>query len=132
MQWLISERLAGIFSGDAWQTGSLGFMVSAANTESAEVFAIWNMHFKLYCTNRDVLKPLIHRLTDLAKQERLATALREQVSLGHLTTDQLGVGLKFVAPSTCSVSIAKVLLDCGAVVDFMTSKSRKDTWGKLH
>ncbi|KAJ5192177.1 hypothetical protein N7449_008319 [Penicillium cf. viridicatum] len=105
-------------------------MVSAANTESAEVFAIWNMHFKSYSKSKDVLNYPILRLRDLAKQERLATALREQASLGNLTTDQLGVGLKVVASSTCSVSIAKVLLDCGAVVDFRTWKSRKCTWAK--
>lgn len=131
LKWLIHEHLAPKFSQFGDLRALYTFMQTCVNAESTEVFEVWKMDFKSY--QRDGGHAITFAITtvkDPAKQERLATVLSEQATLGHLTTSDLDYSLKLVASSTCSVPIAKVLLEYGAVVDFRTSKSRKDTSGK--
>lgn len=130
LKWLIHEHLASEFPHDAGSPVMTPFMETGVNAESAEVFEAWKIHFKSYRHDGGhLIKYAITTVKDPAKQERLATVLSEQATLGHLTTDDLSNSLKLLVSSTCSVRIAKVLLEHGAVVDFRTSKSN-NTSGK--
>lgn len=130
LEWLLSEYVANDFLSHLY-TRRLLFTKLGANTDSAAVFKIWNIYFKFYyVATRHMIEYALPSVTDPAKQERLARALSEHASIGHLTTDDLGYALKAVASSTCSVSIAKVLLACGAAVNFRGSKSHTATSGQ--
>lgn len=118
LKWFIPEILVRRFSSTRMYN-LLPFMKLCANTESAEVFEIWKLHLKSYRhKGRHLIEHILNVVRDPAKQERLASTLSEHALRGHLTTNDLSRLLKAVASSTCSVSIAKVLLGHGAIVDF--------------
>ncbi|KAJ6149062.1 hypothetical protein N7471_000261 [Penicillium samsonianum] len=60
----------------------------------------------------------IRSITNPIKQERLAGFWEELIRCGNLTKPQLGRALSLIAATTCSVFLAKVLLEGGAEVDF--------------
>lgn len=103
-------------------------MYNGAISESDEVFEIWKKHLSGHSSGGLLLittESVIGKIKDPAKQERFATVIREQAALGDLTKHDLGRALKAVASTTCSISLARALLDNGADVDFRTERSTK-------
>jgi hypothetical protein len=133
LQWLLPEISSGhnidwsINGTEFWRAfrEKVKFMHLGANAESVDVFEAWKTYLGTYLS-RDVPmitdEAVLQKVKDPVKQDRLASTLSEQASLGHLTSDHLSRALKAVASTTCSVSIARVLLDNGADVDFRSSK----------
>jgi hypothetical protein len=123
LQWLVP----GFYTERKLYGEKLDFMHLGANAESTEVFEVWKTYLGTYKWGKLPMiteDRVLQRVKDPVKQERLASALSEQASLGHLTTYHLSRALKAVASTNCSVTIARVLLDSGAAVDFRSPNSR--------
>lgn len=100
---------------------NLMFMYNGAISESDEVFEIWKKHLSRHRSGRApciTTEFVIGKIKDPAKQKRFAIVIREHAALGDLTKHDLGRALKAVASTTCSISLARTLLDNGADVDF--------------
>lgn len=124
LQWVIPHVSSSMSSFRLRDVVS--FMHLGAFAESAQVFETWKMHLKTYVWMKKhlICEGSVLGVKDPVKQERLASVLSEQASLGYLTTYDLSRALKALAATTCSLSIARVLLDSGAAVDFRSENSR--------
>lgn len=92
---------------------------SAMSSSSAEVFEIWEKYLSKTKDNERV--PILDyiRCVKAPMQEiRFVRLLKEEVSLGKFSKTELGAALKIVADSTCSIVVAKALVEYGADVNF--------------
>jgi hypothetical protein len=104
------------------------FCSDGANADSQEAFDAWRKYVphviitgQSYPGQIIMTEGFIRKIIDPIKQERLAGVWDELIRRESLTKPQLGLTLRLVAATTCSVSLAKVLLEAGAEVDFRPS-----------
>lgn len=108
----------------------MDFFTRGANSDSSETFHVWKRFVshavhtgKGYPELVIMSERFIRDITDPIKQERLAGFWEERIRCGDLTKCQLSRALSLIATSTCSIVLAKALLEGGAEVDF-----RPDAW----
>ncbi|KAH0562186.1 hypothetical protein GP486_003120 [Trichoglossum hirsutum] len=88
----------------------------AAMDSSADVFEHWKKHFSggTKCCALSV----ISSIKNPAHEMRLSALWKERASSGELSLVDLGGALVAVALTSCSVALAKTLLECGADINF--------------
>ena len=101
------------------------FFSRGANSDSPETFEVWKKYVSHamytgqgYPELIIMTEGFIRAITDPIKQERLAGFWEERIRCGNLTKRQLSLALRLIATTTCSIVLAKVLLEGGAEVDF--------------
>jgi hypothetical protein len=102
--------------------GSANIVVNRAamNSNSAEVFEIWEKNFakvnfrEFGCVlDREVISVVSNPMQEI----RLVALWKDWASLGRFKIGDFGRGLLRVAQSTCSIVLARALLECGADVN---------------
>jgi hypothetical protein len=104
----------------------LGFGLSpiheaAMSSSAAEVLELWEKNFSklnLWGSPCVVNASLIRAVKSPMSEIRLSTIWKERASSGELSTAHLSDALREVAETTCSIVLTKVLLECGANVNF--------------
>ena len=103
---------------------------AAMGSSAAEVFELWEKNFSkldLWRSPCVVNAKLIRAAKSPVQEIRLLTLWKERALSGELSTKHLSVALKTVAETTCSIVLAKALLECGAAVNFKRTTSRSKT-----
>jgi Ankyrin repeat len=94
---------------------------AAMSSSAAEVLELWEKNFSklnLWKSPCVVHASLIRAVKSPMLEIRLSTIWKERALSGELNTGHLGIALKAVAETTCSIVLAKVLLECGADINF--------------
>ncbi|KAH0541602.1 hypothetical protein FGG08_003950 [Glutinoglossum americanum] len=100
---------------------------AAMSFSTAEVFEIWEKNFsksRWYGDPCITSPPLIRATKGPMQQIRLSNLWKERASSGKLSLVDLGAALKAVAETTCSVVLAKALVECGADVNLEKTINR--------
>ena len=103
--------------------------VAAMGSSAPEVFELWEKAFSRlgdYGSACVVSTYLIRNVKSPMQEIRLSTLWKERALSGELNTEHLGIALKAVAETTCSIVLAKVLLECGADVNFKRTSNRSE------
>jgi hypothetical protein len=101
-----------------WRSGQK-IALAVMQSGSAEAFEIWDKEFVMHridlvvsgCTSEAASK-------NPAQETRLMALWKREARLGQLTRQLLGIGLAELAQRHCSIVHAKVLLECGADVNY--------------
>jgi ankyrin repeat protein len=103
---------------------------AAMSSSAAEVLELWEKNFSkldLWGSPCVVNVYLIRAVKSPMQEIRLSTLWKERVLSGELSTEHLNAALMAIAKTTCSIVLAKALLECGANVNFkkrnITSKT---------
>jgi hypothetical protein len=117
LSWAASEFQPGKYVGRSL----IPIHEAAMSSSAVEVFELWEKNFskfdlwKLPCV---VSANLIRAVKGRIPEIRLSALWKERTLSGELSTEHLGVALKTVAETTCSIVLAKTLVECGANVNF--------------
>lgn len=130
LNWIsaVIPTYTSLWTGDYLSTSSHAMAMSST---APEIFEHWKEHFAKCSpkpgTNLNVCIGfgVIRSAKSPTRALELAAIWREQVSFGHLGKKALGNALRNVAETTCSVVLAKALLECGADVDFRFNDRRQ-------
>jgi hypothetical protein len=102
---------------------------AAMSSSAADVLELWEKKFSKLDLQKSpcvVNAILIRAVKGPMPEIRLSTIWKERASSGELSTTHLSVALKAVAKTTCSIVLAKALIECGANVNFKgTNNSTK-------
>jgi hypothetical protein len=88
------------------------------SSSAAEVFELWEKNFSENVASIDLIRTVKSPMQEI----RLSTFWKARVLSGELSKYELCNALRAVAETTCSVVLAKALLECGADVDFTRSQ----------
>lgn len=94
---------------------------AAMSSSAAEVLELWEKYFSksdLRGSPCVVDANLIRAVKSPMHEIRLSTLWKERAFSGELSTMHLGVALKAVTETTCSIVLAKALVESGADVNF--------------
>jgi hypothetical protein len=118
LSWAASELQPGKFI----IAGLLTLIHEAAMSSSvAEVLELWEKDFSKLDLRKSpcvVNASLIRAVKSPVPEIRLSTIWKERALSGELNMGHLGIALKAVAETTHSIVLAKVLIECGADVNF--------------
>ncbi|PYH38327.1 uncharacterized protein BO87DRAFT_351111 [Aspergillus neoniger CBS 115656] len=111
--------------------------IYAINTDSPAIFDTWKSVFsdalcsyyprkhgapywdlELAWQPYTIMDTLIEEIEDPVKQERLADIWREQAAKNYFDKSQLGNALLAVSRTTCSIPLARALIEVGADINF--------------
>lgn len=142
----VFEWIAPVVVKHGKETLLMEISITATNASSPDVFETWRTHFSgtlgSYCPNGykpnyftgsgphdvvtnvpwrqhySIMEEVIKAVEDSMKQERLADLWREQAAKGYFDSSQLGRALLAVSRTTCSILLAKTLIEEGANVNY--------------
>jgi hypothetical protein len=123
LSWVASEYQLRKYNPDFLLPGN------AAMSGSAEVFELWKKNFSklnVYGTPLILDRSFIRAAKGPMQEIRVSTLWKERALFGERSTVRWGNALKTVAETTCSVILAKTLLECGADVDFRRTNNRSE------
>jgi Ankyrin repeat len=102
---------------------------AAMSSSAAEVLELWEENFsRLHLRGSPCVvdASLIRAVKSPMQEIRLSTLWKERALSGELTTTHLSVALKAIAETTCSITLAKALVESGANVDFTRTRNRTE------
>lgn len=126
LSWAASEFKLEKLGGHAL----LPIQEAAMSSSAAEVLELWEKNFSkldLWKSPCIVSTYLIRAVKSPMQEIRLSTLWKERALSGELSSKHLSVALKAVAETTCSIVLAKALLECGANINFKSTNTTTKT-----